>query len=345
MAGPGSGLASSFGTGVETAGSYGTQATATKWMTVDSAELKRNPVYVEGNGLRNGALARDTNERVLTNQDAGGSVKMNFYHQAMGQLIGSLMGNLGTAPAQIASTTAYTQTGAFANSWHQSLTIQQGITDVSQTQHDWLILGAKVTEGQFECGAGSALTSTFTIDAQDRFESGTAITAPSFIAANPFFTFADMTVKIGTFGSEAKVDGVTKWTGNIKRMQSDKRFNAGNFTTNPSLIYGIKDEPVDNNFADIGGTLETEYLNDTLFENYFMTEVPFSLIVTFTSVALAGAGNPFSVVFAFPNNYFTGTDPTITGPDIVKPSMPFKTYLDETHPAATITIISKDTTQ
>lgn len=339
---PGSGLGSSFGTGVET--TYGTLPTITRWNTVDSCEIKRMPVYAEGVGLRGGTLVKDTNERVLTNQDAGGSIKMNVYHNGMGQLIGSLMGNLGTAPTLL-SGTAYSQTGAWANSWNQSYSIQQGIVDVSQTLHNFIALGCKTAEGQFTCAAGQALTAQFTVDAQDRYESAAAITTPVFTGNNPFFTWADMTVKIGTYGSETLVDGVSKWTGTFKRARDDKRFNAGNFTTNPSLAYAIKDQPVDNGFADLGGTLETEYLNDTLFENYFLTEAPFSLIVKFTSVALAGTGNPYSITFAMPRCFFSSDDPTVNGPAIVKPSMNYVVYNDETHPPATITLVSQDSTQ
>ena len=342
---PGSGLGASFGTGVETPGSYGTEATIGRWNDVDSAELKRNPVYVEGMGIHPRYLVRDKSERVLTNQDAGGSVKMSFYHSGMLQLISSLMGCLGTAPSQQASSAAYTQTAAFADTWEQSFSIQQGIPDVSQTVHNWLTLGCKVTSGEFTCAAGQALQSTFTIDAQDRYESADDITAVTLDSANAFFTYADMSIKIGAYGSEVAVDGCSKWTSSIKRQHADKRFNIGNFTTNPSLVYGVKDEPVDNGLAAITGTLETEYLSDSLYENYFLTEAEFSLIVTFTSVALADTGYPFSVEFAFPSNYFTGEDPTVAGMDIVKPSMPFTTYYDESHAPATITIVTTDTVQ
>ncbi len=344
MTAPGSGLGSIVGSGVEAPGSYGTLATISKWHPTESFEVKQAPVYYKGMGLHGGALGHYDAEVVKTNQDAAGTAKTALYYNGLLRFLGSLMGGLAVAPAQQSATTAYQTVLPFASSWRQSLSFQQSIPDVAQAQHFWNVLGAKVTDGQFECSAGNPLLATFTIDAQDRFEAGTGI-APANPGGSPFFAWHQMAVKIGTFGSEAKVDGVSKWTGSIKRSQATKRFNAGNVTTNPSSLYAIKDEPVDNGFADVTGVLETEYLNDTLFENYYQTDTPFSLVVAFTSAALAGAAFPYSISFAFPRcRFLTGEDPTVAGPDIVKPSMAYEVLQDGTHPLATITVINTDTT-
>ena len=345
MTQPGSGLGSTFGTGIES--TYGTAATIGKWLPVDSCEIKQAPVYFKGQGLHGNTLVRQDAETVKTNQDAAGTVKSNFYYNGMGRLLGSLMGSLNVTPTQQGTTgTAYQQAHAFGNSWGQSLTIQQGIVDVAQTVHYWNTLGAKITGGQFECSAGNPLLATFDVDAQDRYEI-TPGTTPTYPAGSPFFAWHNMVVKIGAFGSEAQVDGVSKWTGNIKRAQSNKRFNAGNVTANPNATvkYAIKDQPVDNGFADITGTLEAEYLNDTILENYFQQDSYFSLIVAFTSNQVAYTGYPYSVTFAFPRcRFLTGEDPTIPGPDVVKLSMAYEVMLDGAHPAATITCVNTDTT-
>jgi hypothetical protein len=343
-AAPGSGLGSQVGTGIETAGSYGTLATINKWHAFESFEVSQNPQYAKGSGLRNGTLVRDSNDRVLTALDAGGTAKAPVYYNGLGRMFGSLMGSLGTTPAQQGGTTAYLQTHAFANTWQQSLSFQQLIADVNQdTTNYWNVYGGKVVQGDFDCSVGNLLNSTWTIDAQDRFRvtSGTTIVQPT---ANPPYAFQQMKVKIGAYGSETSVDGVTKMAVSIKRAHADKRFNAGNVTTNPNKVYGIKDEPVDNGFADITGTISTEYINDTLFDNYYQTETYFSLIWVFTSASLAGTGYPYSLSFNFPRCYFIKGDPTVSGPDVVKPEMPFEVWWDETHAPATISIVATDTT-
>lgn len=345
MPGPGSGLGSSFGTGIETPGSYGTLATINKWLPVDSCEIKQSPNYYKGQGLHGGSLVRYDAEVVRTHLDSAGSVKLPVYYNGMGRLLGSLMGTLNLTPTQQGTTgTAYSVAHAFSNSWQQSISIQQGIPDVNQTVHYWNHLGVKVTDAQFECTAGNALLGTFNVDCQDTFEAASGV-APTNPGGSPYFAWHQMVVKVGAYGSETKVDGVSKWTGNIKRAQANKRFNAGNITTNPNDTYAVKSEPVDNGFADITGTLETEYLNDTLFENYYQTDTPFSLIVSFTSATVAYTGYPYSITFAFPRcRFLTGSNPTVNGPDIVKPSMPYEVMLDGTHPAATITVVSQDAT-
>lgn len=346
----GSGLGATFGTGIETAGSYGTLASSiNKAHALDSCELKSSPVWVKGNGLHAGYFGRFDAEVELTNLDAKGTIKTHFYYNGMLRWMASLMGGLAgpgaVTPVQNGTgNTSYTTTLPIASTWNQSLSIQEGIPDVSGVLHYWNTLGAKVGQAQFDCAVGQGLNTTLSIDAQDRYEvtSGTAQASP---AGAPFFQWRDMSVKIGAFGSEVKVDGIRKWAGTIKRAQSDKRFNAGNLTTNPNNVggYGIKDEPNDNGWIDITGTLETEYLNDALVENYLSNNTPFSLIVGFTSNANAGTGNPYSVTFNFPRcRFLTGDQPTVKGPDIIQPTMPYEVLNDGTHSQATITIVSQE---
>lgn len=336
----GSGLGSSVGTGVEV--TYGTPVTPTRWGSHDSHEFKLNPQFVQGMGLRQGSLVNDEYERVWSAADVGGTTAMNFARKGMGQLIGSLMGSLTVAPVQQASTSAYLQTHALATNYGQSLTIQEGIPDITGVVHNWTTQGAKVVQGDFECEVGELLKSTFTVDAQDRLENSGDITAVSLLTSNQVFGFPNMVVKVGTYGSEAQVDGVSKWSSSIKRSQADKRFNAGNITT-AAAGYAVKDQPVDNGFFAITGTLETEFINTATFVDVFMSQANFSLIVSFTGPAIASTYH-WNVTFNFPCCRYTGTDPTISGPDLVKPSMPFIVLNDETHTPATITITSTDTT-
>lgn len=344
MTAPGSGLGSvPLATGVEV--TYGTLPALTKALPVDSAEIKWAPTYYKGQGLHGNTLARFDAETVLVQGDAAGSVKTPIYFNGVGRLLGSVQGSLGVAPVVNGATTSYTQTHAFANTWGQSLSIVSQIRDVAQASHYFATLGAKVTDAQFECAAGNPLLGTFTIDAQDHYELGTPPAMPADPGGSPFFTWKDMAVKIGAFGSEALVDGVTKWQATHKRTHADKRFNAGNLSLNPNKRYAIKDQPVDNGFADITGTLDTEYLNDTLFENYWQTDTYFSLIVSFTSATLAATGYPYSITFNYPRcRFLVGEDPVLAGPDIVKPSMQWEAMLDGTHPACTIVAVNTDST-
>jgi hypothetical protein len=341
----GSGLGSSLGSGIETA--YGASPTGgiSLWNAVDSAPLKLNPTYFDGQGLRGGTLVQDANDHVLVQADAGGPVKLNGYYKGLGRWIATLFGSQTTGIPALVAGTAYQQTHAWQNPWNQSLTLQQGIPDVGGNIHNWMTLGAKVTDGEFTCTNGQSLQATFTVDAQDRFETATAITAPTEPVNDPFFTWRDMSIRIGAYGAETAMDGITKWTGTFKRSFADKRFNVGNLSAGPTVPpYAVKDQPVDNGFSQLTGSLDTEYLSDTLI-NYFRNTTRFSLIVSFTSATgINGSSNPFQMTFALPCCYLISDDPQVSGPDLVKPSLNYVVRTDETHPVATVTVVSTETT-
>lgn len=339
----GSGLGSSLGSVIEA--SYGAGGTVNAWHPFDSCQVKFNPTYFDGKGLRAGALVQESGGHKLVQGDATGTAKTDVYYSGIGRWIAVLFGSVTSgAPALVSgSTDAYKQTHAWGNPKGQSLAFQQGVPEVGGTVKNWMTTGVKLTQGEFTCTNGKSLDATFTIDAQDRYEATPDITTPVFPASDAFFTWRDMVVQVGAYGSEAQIDGVRTWKGTFKRSMDTARWNAGNLTASgitPS--YAVKDEPVDHEFSEITGELDMEYLDDTLVD-YFRNTGNFSLIVAFTSQVDIDAGtNPYEISFAFPCCYLIGDDPEIAGPDLVKPQMKFVVRDDDTHNPATITVVSKE---
>ena len=144
-------------------------------------------------------------------------------------------------------------------------------------------------------------------------------------------------------GNVVVVDGLKDLSKTLKAAANgtSKRFNAGNVTT-AAAGYGIKSEPVDEGFFDITGQLDTEFIDTTKFVDVFMSQTTFSMIVSFTGPIIASTFN-YAVTFKFPACRYTGGDPQIDGPVIVKPQLPFKVLNDDVHTPATITIMSTDT--
>ena len=342
----GSGLGSSFGTGLES--TYGTSVTPTRWTTPEKHQIKLVPQFAQGQGLRQGVLVEDVYDRVWSAADVAGTVDHPVYRNGMGHLIGCLMGAgqgnaLSTITGTLLGSGVYSWSFPLQSQFGSSLTLQEGIPDAnSGLLHLWLTQGLKVMQGQFVAEVGQVFKALFTVDGQDRIESGSAPTAVSLLTGNQVYGFPNMTVKVGMLGSEVQVDGVKKWDATIKRVADDKRFNAGNVTA-AAAGYGIKDQPIDNGFFDISGTLDTEFIDTTKFVDVFMSQTTFSMIVTFTG-PLAGGAFHYSVVFAFPACRYTGTDPEVNGPVIVNPQMPFKVFNDDVHTPCTITIQSTDST-
>lgn len=334
----GSGLGSSFGVGVES--TYGTAVTPTRWLTPTDAALALQPQFVQGSGLRQGSMVQDVNERVFSAADAGGTVNMSLFNGGMGLLFASLMGGQGVTPTAVGTSTKQ-WVFPLAAQFGQSFTIQQGIPDAGTgLLHLWIAQGCKVTAMDLTCEVGSIPTAAFTVDAQDRIESASAPAAVTLPTGNQVFGFPQLKVMVGAYGSEASVDGITNFSASIKRTVSDKRFNIGNVSSS-NLGYGIKDQPIDNGFFDLSGTLETEYIDTTKFVDIFMNQTSFSLKAIFTG-GLTETGHNYAFELDFPCCRYTGGDPTVAGPDIVKPSMPFIVLNDETHPPATITLTNKD---
>lgn len=345
----GSGLGSAIGSGIETG--YGTSPVGglDSWYPTEDHTIKFHPVFHDGKGLRYGELVEDHTEHVLVQGDAAGPAKMYGYLKGLGRWVATAFGSQTSgAPVQQGATTAYKQRHVWQSPWGQSLTVGELIPRVgSGLVEYWLSTGVKIPEVQFTCTNAQALECTFTLDGQDRFQTGLAVPSVTQIVDDYYFTWRDMSVSLGAYGSEQKVDGVMKWTGVYKHLFADKRFNAGNLSQSGyTPAYAVKDEPVDNGFSALTGTLEVEYLNDTLV-NYFRNNTEFSLIVSFTSTQLAGTGYAYSATFNMPCCFLIADDPTITGPDIVKPTMNYvvKNNPDLSAPgSAWIDIISTDTT-
>jgi hypothetical protein len=341
----GSGLGSSIGSGIET--TYGTSAVPTQWTPVDAPQIKLNPHFEQGVGLRAGADVTDIADHVLTTADAGGTVKMEVYAKGVGRWIGCLMGSLTSGVPVMQSTGVYKQIHAWQNQAGNSLTLQEGVPQTNGTVEDYVTVGAKVTEATFDLSASGLLEASFTIDGRDRLKLGANIGAPSYLTAAPPFAWQQAVVSMGPYGSEVPVPGIKKVGLSYKRALSAARFNVGAVSSSP-LGYGIKQEPIPNGWADIQVTLDTEYLTDAEFVALFRSQTQQSIIVTFTGANIPSTTTPASITFAFPTVIFEGTDPTVTGPDIVQPSMTGMVRNDSTNKSgvavSTITIVSGEST-
>ena len=159
-------------------------------------------------------------------------------------------------------------------------------------------------------------------------------TSPTYLTSNPEYHFAEMTVKAGTYGSETAVAGVRKFQAQIKRPYDTKRFFADGT--------GRKSEPIQNDFTDFKITLDTDYIDTTVFADKFPGQTNISLIFTWTSTIIAST-YAYSYTMAFPNCRLDKETPKVGGPGVVTPSFQFTTLNDETHTPLTVTYQSTDT--
>lgn len=327
----GSGLGSSVGVSKES--TYGTYVAPTKFFEFSSEDIKKAKTTVQGGGLAAGRLAQAGSRRAITAEAAAGSLSMDVPNKTFGVLLENLMGTTVT-PVQQAATTAYLQTHALADNFGKSLTLQAGVPLTTGTVSPYTFQGGKITSAEFSCGVGELLQAKLDLDFRQAKEDQT-LAAPSYTSALGNWNFTQMSLKLGTYGSEAAVTGVTKVTLNVERgMKTDRQY-AGQA--------GLKAEPITNDFVKVSGTVEADYLDKTVFADRFAADTSTSLVWEFIGPVIASTYY-YTIRFTVPMVFFDGDTPTVSGPDVVSGSFPFVGQSDGTNAVCTIAYTSTDTT-
>ena len=314
--GVGSGIGGQFGFAPEV--TYGTAVTPTKFLPTTKAEFKFAKGIAQGTGIVPGQLLDSASQRVQTLKAGTGSVDLELQSQGFGLLLQLLMGTSVT-PVQQGATTAYLQSHVLADPVGKFLTMQVGVPDTAGVVHPYTATGCKVTEADFSFDIKSTTpcTSSWTIDAMNVVET-TPLAAASSVQTRPFVG-TDVTIKVGTYGSEASVSGVTKVDVKIPRpMKTDRDyFGAG----------GFKAEPITNARPKISGTINADFVDKTIWADRFASDGMFSLVVEAKGALIAGTYyQTFRITL--PGCFLDGDTPTLSSMDVVNGSFPFSVDYD-----------------
>ena len=311
---------------------YGTPVTPDASIEVTAAKLKKVKNTAQGKGLANGLLGARSARRKVTTVAGAGTIDLDVVSNTMGRPLQMLMGS--TALPVLINGTSYTQTHTLADNIGKFATVQVGVPDTGGVIRAYTFTSCKVTQADFHCGIDEILQATYTIDAQTML-TATAAISPSYVAGATPFSFAEMTVKLGTFGAEASVTGVRAVDVQFSRSQKVDRFYAG--------AAGLKAEPIMNDYMSITGTLQIDFTTVADFVTRYVGDTPTSMVITFVQpVAISGANFP-TFTMTIPNVYFEGDTPTLDGPDIAGLSIPF-TWLYDNANLPSIVMISSDVT-
>lgn len=328
--GIGSGLGSSFGFAPEV--TYGTYVAPTKWVEAGQPQLRKVKNTAQGGAARAGAYGRRGSMRYVTTKAGGGTVNLEVQNKRMGLLLNGLMGGT-VSPTQQAATAAYLQTHAIGDPTGKFYTMQVGVPDLGGTARPYTFLGSKITAIEFSCGVDEVLTAAVTVDARDVTEAETLAT-PSYATGVNLFHFAQMGVKIGTYDSEAAIQGVRRVTCRIERPHRTDRWYANNA--------GLKSEPVINDFVNISGTIECDYITKANLADRFAADTSTALVWEFIGPNIASTYDETFRIRLGQIFLDEGT-PTVDGPDIVTGSYNFVGRDDGTNPLASIIYMSTDT--
>jgi hypothetical protein len=235
---------------------------------------------------------------------------------------------------QQGATAAYLQTFTLADTLGLSFSGQVGIPDLATgTLHPYSFQGGKVTACEFSCDVGGILGMSVDMDFQSITEAQSLVT-PSYVSNVAPFHFGQESVKIGTFGSEAAIQGVTKVDVKVQRNYDVSRFYANNA--------GVKSEPVTNAKVAITGTLSADYVTKADLYDRFAQDTSFSLVLAWTgTVPIASTFYP-TIQIALPSCYFTTGSPNIQSLDVINGDLQFVCLYDGTHLPA-ITYMTSDT--
>lgn len=326
-----SGLAAQIGVAQEA--TYGTYVAPTRFLEYNKADLKKKKNVVQGGGLGGGRIAQLGLRRVVTSESVEGGFELEVANKGMGLLLAHLLGSSAT-PVQQGATAAYLQAHTVGDNIGKSLTIQHGVPDLTGTVRPFTFKGCKLSGAEFSCKVGELLTMSLDVDGRQASEVETLVAASLATGVAPFH-WAQMSVKLGTFGAEAAVSGVKGFSVKFDRGMASERFYAG--------AGGLKAEPIMNDFLKVSGSIEVDLVNKADFADRFAADSATSLVIEFVGPLIASTYyQTFRI--KLPMVFFDGDTPTVDGPDVTSGGYPFVAQLDGTNPLVSIDYISTDTT-
>lgn len=318
-------LDGSLGIGVETV--YGTAVVPSRFYPVTSGAWELNPIELDDASIMGGGFGARGSAHVRTGTAPSGTLEMEVVTKQMALLLQHVTG---TVPTPVATGTGgFTYTMPLTRNTGRYLTVQTGLPDEAVTQ-PLTASGVKVLSGGFSCEIDGKLMMSLDLDAKSLVDS-IALTTPSYATGMAPYHWDQMSLSIGTFGSEAPVDGVKGVSVDFERpLFTDNRYANG------------KSEPRLNGRPTVSGSLDVDFLDKAEFFDRFMDGTAFSLVWEF--LATAGTGYTETFRIALPKCYFTGELPTLEGEDLLGMSMPFVALRDDvaSREMATITYISTD---
>lgn len=323
-----SGLSSQVGWAKE-ASAYGTSATPVKFLPAGAVNLDLVQNWAQGQGLYSGDLGPRAAQNVLTTIGGTGTLPMDVQNKDMGLIIQALMGTTVT-PVQQSASIAYLQTHTLADPFGKSLTLQAGVTQSTDgVTKPYTLLGTKVTGAEFTGTPGDPGKVSFTLDAQNLVET-TTLASVSYTAGLSPFTSQGGTagkgfnLRMGTFGSESDVTGVTSSVVTINRGSQTGRYYAN--------AAGKKAEPIlnDTSTSVISGTLSADYYDKTQIADLWASGATTSLVHEWLGTNIASTFY-YTFRITVPGIRFMGDTPNVSGPDVINTDYPWVWLYDGTN--------------
>lgn len=322
----GSGIGASLGAARE--GDWGEFTAPTHFFEFGSETLEWKPKRIVGECLAAGRIAQNDSTRVQVSQTVEGDLKVPMRYKGMGLLLGALMGTLDETPTSPGGGSSLQLHPMSPLGEDPSLTVQVGRPQVSDALVvPYSYVGVMIEKGVFEFEAEGYVQSTFTCDGKTFDVGENPYADPDYLLPNPVHSFATSSFKMGSFGSEAIVEGIRKATVTVERpLRKDAFYLNGT---------GTKDKQVQNGWATVTVDLESDYLDDDDFCRQFALDAAKSVILESVGPEIA-PGIHYTFGVNIPRCRWESGPPMVSGANIIQPKLQLIGLLDGTHPLCTL---------
>lgn len=264
-----SGLFSQFGYKLES--TWGTGVVVDTFPAMTSWSLSPTATRVQGAGIQTGVTGPLASQYAQATSGAVGSLALEVQTANILGLLKLIMGTTATS-AQQAATAAYLHTFTLSSPLAVSATMQGGRPQRDGTVVPATVTGAKVTGAGFSISGSENLTMSLEVDGK-AWESDTTALAASAGSIGSVFGFQTLTVKAGTYDSEAAVTGIRGMSLDIARPLDTEAYYAG--------AAGVKGEQLLNDLNTISGSLTVDYIDNETFEDLANSMSGTSLVFEF----------------------------------------------------------------
>lgn len=155
----------------------------------------------------------------------------------------------------------------------------------------------------------------------------TALATASFVADAANYNFTQMAVTVGAVSQPISSFEITGTWG----IQTETR-----------LLSNTLREPLANAFWSVTGTMNAEFTDMTAY-TAFLAGTQAQLIATLTGGTIPTAASPYKTTITLPAMKYTGTTPSVTGPDVLQTPLPFMVYKNAADAFITCAYQSDDT--
>ena len=322
-----------FGTGLDAQigmkkeSTFGTAVTVDTFYEFNSESIEPEVVTIESMPLGSGRVMRTSRVRTYV-KGAAGDFEIDAVNRGMGPLFEQMFGAV--ASAQVATTTEYTHTFTpHANGKRGlSATVQVGVPATTGTVHPFTYAGGKVIGWNMAAALDDILKISTSWDFASQ-TTATAIATPSYATDPEPFTFLDGTLSIdGSAIATVKNISLTA----EEAMDTDREY-FGN----------TRGEPLANGELVYTGEMESEFNSLTAYNAWVAGTEIVDMVVTFTGSTIPEESNPYKIVITIPSLKYTGTAPTVGGPEVVQQNLPFKALYNGTDSIITLVYHTDDT--